>query len=517
MRTGVRLRTVLLLVGLVATVVAAGLVAFVTLTTVRARLEGRIGAELLDAILRDAAAGALAAACLAFLVLAPILLWLARRLAHPLHRLRAATVRLADAETSVPEVGGIAEIHALATALAELGEAYRRALAPLTRERDELARLIDSVGEGIVQVDGGGRAVRANRTARAMLGLPAEVAGRPLAVLLRNAELRHALESAARGEAVRSFEIAQDDRRILVIAHALGEPAGAVGVLVDITEIRRLEGVRRDFVANASHELKTPLTSIRGYTETLLGDDLPDETRRDFLETVRQNAIRLQRIVDDLLDLSRIESGGWKPDFHDVDLASAASEAWHALQDRAAEKQIRFQVDVACDPVLPADPVAIRQIYANLLENAIRYTAPGGSVSVRIRREEPEEATATRRRALRHPIVGNPFLARTGQPPEPPAAWVVVEVADTGTGIPGDALPRIFERFYRVDTARSRAEGGTGLGLAIVKHLVESMGGEIAAESTLGRGTTMRFRLPVREDANPEPQALHRYNAVTGP
>ena len=126
MRTGVRLRTVLLLVGLVATVVAAGLVAFVTLTTVRARLEGRIGAELLDAILRDAAAGALAAACLAFLVLAPILLWLARRLAHPLHRLRAATVRLADAETSVPEVGGIAEIHALATALAELGEAYRR-------------------------------------------------------------------------------------------------------------------------------------------------------------------------------------------------------------------------------------------------------------------------------------------------------------------------------------------------------------------------------------------------------
>lgn len=504
MRTGVRLRTVLLLVGLVATVVAAGLVAFVTLTTVRARLEGRIGAELLDAILRDAAAGALAAACLAFLVLAPILLWLARRLAHPLHRLRAATVRLADAETSVPEVGGIAEIHALATALAELGEAYRRALAPLTRERDELARLIDSVGEGIVQVDGGGRAVRANRTARAMLGLPAEVAGRPLAVLLRNAELRHALESAARGEAVRSFEIAQDDRRILVIAHALGEPAGAVGVLVDITEIRRLEGVRRDFVANVSHELKTPLTSIRGYTETLLGDDLPDETRRQFLETVRQNANRLQRIVEDLLDLSRIESGGWKPDFHELDLAAAANEAWRELEDRAREKGIRFHVDVASDPVLSADPVAIRQIYSNLLENAIRYTPHGGSVSVRIHAEAPAETTtAPRRRAPRHPIVGNPFLARTGQPPEPPAAWVVVEVADTGTGIPGDALPRVFERFYRVDPARSRAEGGTGLGLAIVRHLVESMGGEITATSALGKGTTIRFRLPLRESPTP--------------
>src|SRR5690606_14082258 len=184
----------------------------------------------------------------------------------------------------------------------------------------------------------------------------------------------------------------------------------------------------------------------------------------------------------------------------DVDLASAASEAWHALQDRAAEKQIRFQVDVACDPVLPADPVAIRQIYANLLENAIRYTAPGGRVGVRIRPEEPDDARATRRRALRHPIVGSPFLARTGPLPEPPAAWGVVEIVDTGTGIPGDALPRIFERFYRVDTARSRAEGGTGLGLAIVKHLVESMGGEIAAESTLGRGTTMRFRLPVRSE-----------------
>jgi signal transduction histidine kinase len=238
----------------------------------------------------------------------------------------------------------------------------------------------------------------------------------------------------------------------------------------DRTNERRVEAIRRDFVANVSHELKTPLTAVSGYAETLADDpDLPPLPRR-FAGTIAANAARMQRIVDDLLDLSRIESGGWRPAPARVDLAVAADEALGPAREAAAAKGVLLAVAPAPDaPALWADPTAARQVLSNLVENAVRHTA-AGRVAV-----TTEQGDGCR--------------------------WLVVQ--DSGEGIAAEHLPRIFERFYRADAARSREEGGTGLGLAIVKHMVEGHGGTVGAESRLGRGTTIRFTLPAPHESDP--------------
>jgi two-component system phosphate regulon sensor histidine kinase PhoR len=257
--------------------------------------------------------------------------------------------------------------------------------------------------------------------------------------------------------------------------------------VVDLTEIRRLEGVRRDFVANVSHELKTPLTSIRGYAETLRMDPgLPLETQRQFLDIIQRNADRLHRIVDELLNLAQLESGAWRPDLQPVSAIAVVEEAWADFADAAVRESISLAVEGRELSVL-ADPGALRQVFANLLENAVRHTPDGGRITVRARRAVEAGVNAAAADSL-------PPATSAPAPGDP--SWLELEVADTGTGIPRDHLGRVFERFYRVDPARSRAAGGTGLGLAIVKHLVESMGGQVSAASELGKGTTIRIRLP---------------------
>jgi signal transduction histidine kinase len=238
---------------------------------------------------------------------------------------------------------------------------------------------------------------------------------------------------------------------------------------MDLTPVRRLEAVRRDFVANVSHELKTPLTVVGGFAETLADDgqdghdELPAAQRRQFAQAIRANAARMQRIVDDLLDLSRIESGGWVPAPVAVDVRAAAAEALAAAGVTAARKGVALEVAPAADAqAVWADPTALRQVLSNLVENAVRHTSAGAVV------------VSTRR-------------AGDG-------VWL--EVRDTGSGIAPKHLGRIFQRFYRPDPGRSRAEGGTGLGLAIVKHLVEAHGGVVRAASTLGQGTTMSTFFP---------------------
>jgi signal transduction histidine kinase len=245
---------------------------------------------------------------------------------------------------------------------------------------------------------------------------------------------------------------------------------GAVLVLHDLTELRRLEAVRRDFVANVSHELKTPLTSICGYTETLLADQPDPAIARRFLEVIHANGRRMQRLVDDLLDLSRIESGRWQPDPEPLDVEEVAGEVWASLGDRAERSGVRLEVEAEAGAVLVADREAVRQVLLNLVDNALRYTDPGGVVSCRVRRER---------------------------------GGVALVVSDTGSGIAGEHLPRVFERFYRADPSRSRDEGGTGLGLAIVKHLVEAHGGRVSVESALAEGATFRCWFP--SEAAPEP------------
>lgn len=399
----------------------------------------------------------------------------------------------------------------LAAPFTRFARARNRRLAQLLRERDELTLLIESVGEAIIQTGADGRVVRANRAARQMLDLPADPRGAPISSLLRHPALRDRLEAALRGETAGPAEIALDDRRVRVTTRALGggSAPGAhstVSILADVTEFRRLEEVRRDFVANASHELKTPLTSIRGYVETLLADDLPAEIRRDFLQTVHQNAERLQQIIEDLLDLSRLESGRWQPELVDVDPVLIAAEAWYALDHDGGERVIDFQIDAPAPATVFADPVGLRQIFANLFDNAVRYTPDGGSITVSITGPKRTGRSAAQRiindgsaPAPRSDTQGAPtpdYAPGTRDSQREPRGWVTIAVADTGAGIAHGAVSRIFERFYRIDPARARAEGGTGLGLAIVKHLVETMGGEINAESRPGKGTTIRFQLP---------------------
>jgi two-component system, OmpR family, phosphate regulon sensor histidine kinase PhoR len=393
---------------------------------------------------------------------------------RPLRRVTAAAGRAAAGDLSVrlresrpDEVGDLAR--ALDTLTAEL----QRRVSQLEGERAETQALIDAMAEGVVALSRDGTVRVANPAARGMFGLYRSTLGMPPEAVTRRPEFLRIVRRALDGQPVPPTEFTSDGRSIISTAHPLPQ-GGAVLVFLDVSELRRLEGVRRDFVANASHELKTPLTAIRGYSETLLDPDLPPDLTRRFAEIVKSNADRLQRIVDDLLDLSRIESGRWAVQPREISVAEVAREAWTSECHLLDGKQIDLLVEVepAAERV-HADPGALRQIFCNLFSNAIRYTPAGGSVTVRA-----SVGAAADRSDDALP------LAR-------------IEVIDTGSGIAGPHLSRIFERFYRADPARSRAEGGTGLGLAIVKHLVEAHGGSVEAESQLGRGATIRFTLPI--------------------
>ncbi|HUG41294.1 MAG TPA: ATP-binding protein [Longimicrobiales bacterium] len=405
----------------------------------------------------------------------------ARMIVAPLTRLRDTTQRITDAARSPEDASPVAEIQDIVRGIHRTAEELRDRHTRERRERSDLATLVDAVSEGILHVDGDRRVVRVNRAGRILLGLPADAPGRTVASLVRNADLRLVLDRGSAGTGTAAAEVALDERRILVSATPL--PAGgAVATFVDLTDLRRLEEIRRDFVANASHELKTPLTSIRGYTETLLAGGLPAGEQREFLDTIARNAERLQRIVDDLLDLSRLESGRWRPELAHVDVAEVARTSWQAFGERARRAGVAWELDADEQVLASADRHALDQVFTNLYDNALRYTPPDGSIRVGVRREDRGGPPSMGERRL-------PDSHHDG-------AWLVVEVADTGSGIPRDALPRVFERFYRVDPARSRAEGGTGLGLSIVKHMVETMGGAVTAESELGKGTTIRLWLP---------------------
>jgi signal transduction histidine kinase len=240
---------------------------------------------------------------------------------------------------------------------------------------------------------------------------------------------------------------------------------GGLLAFFDLTNTRRLEAVRRDFVANVSHELKTPITVIGGFAETLATDDPPAAERKRFVEAILGNARRMQRLVDDLLDLSRIESGGWVPKPERNDLRAVATEIIAAFAAAAAERDIKLDMSIDHRAFeLRADATALRQILSNLVDNAIRHTPAGGRITIF---SQPDES------------------------------GVALGVRDTGIGIPAEHLARIFERFYRVDAARSREGGGTGLGLAIVKHLVDAHGGRVTATSSGSKGATVRAFFPV--------------------
>jgi two-component system phosphate regulon sensor histidine kinase PhoR len=368
-----------------------------------------------------------------------------------------------DFGVSVPK-SRVAELHDVSVAFNRLTDELQARLADLGRERDGMETLIDCMAEGVVALTEDGRILRTNRTARSMLDIPEVHGATPIGTVVRHPELRDALkDSVTRPEQSREIEVG--DQNILFASRAL-DLGGSVITLLDITELRRMERVRSDFVANASHELKTPLTSIRGYAEALSDDDPPEDVRRKFLNSILQNTLRLQKLVDDLLDLSRLESGGWTASLESVWVPEIVQEAWDLVTSREVPK-VAF--DVRGEGAVKGDRQGLVHILRNLLENAVRHTPASGHVHVTI-------------------------TERGGD-------TVEIAVADDGEGIPAQALPRIFERFYRADSARARHIGGTGLGLAIVKHLVGAMDGNVSAESELGRGTTIRITLPADRSA----------------
>ncbi len=401
---------------------------------------------------------------------------LGKRLSDPLEALRSELISggVKAPSSHAEAMSWNADANALRNAAVRFESELLRRNHRLERESADRSELLNAVSEGLIQVDAAGRIVQVNPAATKLLGLPDHVGGKVLTELVRNVDLRQVFGTAASGRTLDAVEVAVDERRLLVSAApipATGHAAPtAVISIADLTQLRRLEGVRRDFVANVSHELKTPLTSIHGYAETLRSDDdMPIEMRHQFLDIIHRNAVRLQSIVDDLLDLSRIESGVWHPDMSRVDAMSVMRDAWASCQENAAAHRVRL--DALAEPAyVMADPDALRQVFVNLFENAVRYTAEEGRIAVRVAIDSNDNGSDVSPRAH-------------------------IEIADSGIGIPRDALPRVFERFYRVDPARSRAAGGTGLGLAIVKHLMESMGGDVAADSELGRGTTITLSL----------------------
>ncbi len=401
------------------------------------------------------------------ILVAALLAWIGgRHYARPLVDLTAAAQAIAEERSPEFPDSRIPEIAQHARSLRAMHGELMARFSALRRGREETAALVEAMTDGVIATDARGTIHTCNAAARQLLRLDPASPPPPLAELFHDKAAREIVDAIRAGREVEQRELRLAERAIVITGHLLPD-GGSLLVLRDISQLRRLETVRRDFVANVSHELKTPLTSIVGYAETLVAEAAPGSQPEQFAGTILTHAHRMQRLVEDLLDLSRIESGGWQPEPTQLDVAFSAREAWGPFEERARHANVTFAVHVASGAErISADPDGVRQVLTNLFDNALRHMPRGGRLE----------------------LAATPFGGDGG--------GVTLAISDTGTGIPQEHLPRIFERFYRVDPGRSREQGGTGLGLAIVKHLVEAHGGSASAESVLGRGTTIRLILP---------------------
>ena len=427
----------------------AGL-AVVRLSTTLAAVDQTVGALQRGILLAGVAA----------LGIAALRAWrLSGAIARQLVQLGDAARAIAAGEAPLFPDSHIPEIADHVLALHTMHEQLVQRFAELQREREETQTLIESMADGLLATDSAGNVATVNTAARRLLSRRQSEPLPPVTELFHDKRARELVRAALDGHQFEQRELDLEGRALLVTSRPLPN-GGALLVFRDVSELRRLEAVRRDFVANVSHELKTPLTSIAGYAETLAGEERDTTQAREFAGTILSNARRMQRMVDDLLDLSRIESGGWQPVRRVVDVAALAQEAWTPFGDRARERGVHFTVEVAPEAeTAVADPDALRQILTNLFDNALRHTPA---------------------RARSRPGRGRPGRGDDRR-------------LDTGQGR-AEHLPRIFERFYRADASRSRAQGGTGLGLADRQTPCGGLhGGRVSAESTLGRGTTIRL------------------------
>jgi two-component system phosphate regulon sensor histidine kinase PhoR len=394
--------------------------------------------------------------------------WLTLRPLREMHR-AAASIAGGDLDSrltlrSIDELGGIS------TAVNELAEQIRSKVEETTHEKERLQAVMNGMVEGVLVIEAAGRVLLVNDRLRSFYGIAGEVRGRSPLEVVRDAEVESLLQEASTTDEAVSRRIAQvGGQRRTFRVHAVRFPAkggpriGTVAVFHDITEVARLEAVRRDFVANASHELRTPVAAIRGFAETLLhGDELSEADRHTYLETIQRHAVRLGNLVADLLSLSRIEGRQAQAEAEPVDVTALAEVLVRESSERFAERGLAVNLSAPEPAVAWARRQDLEQVLSNLIDNAVHYTDAGGRIDVSVTTD------------------GNRVVAR---------------VSDTGIGISASDQERVFERFYRVDAARSRAEGGTGLGLSIVKHLVLAMGGEVTLESEPQRGSTFSVSL----------------------
>lgn len=420
---------------------------------------------------------------------------LSRRMLRRIQRLVSFARRLAAGEPPpyiAPERRD--ELGVLEAQLGEMAHSVVATIAELRVEQERLEAILRGMVEGVLVTDLAGNVVLVNARSRELLAIPPEMAarGRPLVDLTRDPALAELMRELAAGAAIASRDVTLgggSGPTLQVNAARLrggdGQAFGFVLVLHDVSELRRLEVIRRDFVANVSHELRTPLTAIKGYAETLLGPAGEDrETARRFLAVIDRHSERLGRLINDLLALSDLELGRTPMRLSAVSVGPAVDDVLGIFADSVARAGVRVAAQVAQElPAVLADGDRLRQVLINLVDNAIKYTPTGGHVLVR---------------ALPASAPDN-------------AGMVEIAIEDSGIGIPAQDLPRLTERFFRVDKARSRELGGTGLGLAIVKHIVQAHGGSLAISSALGQGTTVRVFFPAAPaDARPALQVVRR-------
>jgi two-component system phosphate regulon sensor histidine kinase PhoR len=449
----------------------------------------------IDSSLAELRRRLLGASLVIVLVGGAILLIYFRGFAARVEKLEHFARRIAKGDfRPLPPEGSRDELSDLTDALNETAAWMDGTIRSLSGERNRSSAILRSMVEGVAVIDAQERIVFSNRAFSDILNLdPATIEGRPVIEVVRNSELLGLIRRALKGEEglqtdvaigivqQRSFSITATPVQALEAGAAGADsaaipgggtqppakkPSGAVVVLHDVTELRRLERVRQDFVANVSHEFKTPLTAIQGFAETLLAGAMDDpRSNRRFLDIIRDHAMRLARLTDDLLKLARIEAGKLEVEFFPVQLLEEIERCAEITLLKATRKQITLELDVP--PGLPAvrgDASLLREVLQNFLDNAIQYTPEGGHIRVSA---------------------------------APGAREATITVADTGIGIPLADQERIFERFYRVDAARSREAGGTGLGLSIAKHIVEAHGGRLWVESEVGRGSRFSFSIPL--------------------
>lgn len=409
-----------------------------------------------------------------------------RRVTRPLRNIADAVeaIRAGDYEHRIL-VETRDDLGELAQAFNDMEDQIQDQIQTIETDRNQIYAILQSMSDGVIAVDAGQVIRHLNDAACTALGVRREdVKGQRLWEVVRSGEVRGIVERALESGRSQSLEtrinLGDHERTLELRCNALqgnqGRVGGAVLVLQDVSKLRRLEGVRRDFVSNVSHELKTPLTALRGLIESILEDEEVDrDTTQRFLRRMHHQIARLNQLISDLLNLSRLERADAPLDRQRLDLNQSARMCAQDARDAASRKNIELRTELSDEPVfVRADLESLRQIFDNLLTNAIRYTPSGGHVRLRVQRLDGSRQ-------------------------------VVAEVEDDGIGIESRHHDRIFERFYRVDNARSRELGGTGLGLSIVKHVVSRLDGEILLESSLGRGSRFRVILPLDESGSDEP------------